>query len=331
MGFGESYMDGWWDCERLDLLCEKLIYAGQRPKNKWMSLLLAIRQSLINLQSIARSVIVIDKHYDIGNELYVGMLDPRMVYTCGYWRSGAKNLAEAQEAKMDLVCRKLGLKPGMKVLDIGCGFGSFMKFATEKYGVSCVGYSLSKNQTELGRQLCAGLPIEFVLKDYREIEGKFDRIASIGMFEAVGKKNFRTFMEVLERSMSPEAISVLHTFGTNHGKAAANPWYDKYIFPNGFIPSVENMGKAMDRLVTMNDWHSFGTDYNLTMRAWNDNFQKVWPALHAQNPSLYSMRFKRMWEFYLLSLAAGFNTRIIDLWQIVITHPGRPYADWRQS
>ena len=179
MGLGESYMEGWWDCERLDLFFEKLIIGGQRPKNKWTSFFLMLREELINLQSKARSLIVIDQHYDLGNELFQAMLDPRMVYTCGYWQGGAQNLAQAQEAKMDLVCRKLGLEPGMRVLDIGCGFGSFMKFAAEKYGVSCVGYSLSKNQTELGQKLCKDLPIEFILKDYRDIEGKFDRVASI--------------------------------------------------------------------------------------------------------------------------------------------------------
>ncbi|MCE3012805.1 MAG: cyclopropane fatty acyl phospholipid synthase [Proteobacteria bacterium] len=331
LGLGESYMDGQWSSRKLDLTCELLLRSGHSPANKLESLSILALQTMMNLQSKARSLMVIDQHYDIGNELFERMLDPRMVYTCAYWNSGAKNLAEAQEAKLDLVCRKLNLKPGMRVLDIGCGFGSFMKFASQNYGVSCVGYSLSKKQTELGKTLCQGLDVEFVLQDYREITGSFDAVASIGMFEAVGKKNFRTFMEVLKCSMTPEAISVLHTIGTNHSMPTANPWYDRYIFPNGIIPSAVDLTRAMDRLVLMNDWHAFGTNYDLTLLAWNENFQKSWSKLQEINPALYTTRFKRMWEFYLLSIAAGFRTRTIDLWQLVITHPKRPVADWRQS
>ena len=138
-------------------------------------------------------------------------------------------------------------------------------------------------------------------------------------------------MEVLKCSMTPEAISVLHTIGTNHSMPTANPWYDRYIFPNGIIPSAVDLTRAMDRLVLMNDWHAFGTNYDLTLLAWNENFQKSWSKLQEINPALYTTRFKRMWEFYLLSIAAGFRTRTIDLWQLVITHPKRPVADWRQS
>lgn len=331
LGFGEAYMDGWWDAERIDLLCERLLREGHSPQRKSSGLPLRLLSSLVNLQSRARSKIVIEQHYDIDNDLFIHMLDPRMTYTCGYWNSGARSLAEAQEAKLDLVCRKLNLRPGMRVLDVGCGFGSFMKYAAEKYGVSCVGYSLSQKQTELGRELCQGLDVTFISRDYRDIEGRFDAVASIGMFEAVGRKNFRTFMEVLKRSMTPEAIAVLHTIGTNHSMPTANPWYDKYIFPNGLIPSAVDITKSMDRLLHLNDWHVFGTSYDLTLLAWNDNFQKSWPKLQSSNPGLYTARFKRMWEFYLLSIAVGFRLRAIDLWQIVITHPRRPLADWRHS
>lgn len=331
LGLGESYMDGDWDCQRIDLFCERLVRTGSNPASKWTSLATYIQQSLINLQSKRRSQMVIDQHYDIGNDLFVKMLDPRMVYTCAYWDGGAEDLAKAQEAKLDLVCRKLNLKPGMRVLDIGCGFGSFMKFAAENYGVSCVGYSLSKRQTELGEELCRGQDVKFILKDYREIKGRFDAVASIGMFEAVGKKNFGIFMDVLKRVMTPEGISVLHTIGTNHSMPTSNPWYDRYIFPNGFIPSAIDITTAMDRKLLMNDWHAFGTSYDLTLLAWNENFQKAWPTLMASNPSFYTERFKRMWEFYLLSIAVGFRVRLIDLWQIVITHPRRPLGDWRKS
>ena len=331
LGLGESYMDGWWDCDRIDLLCEMILKAGYSPANKWGKATVYFFQSLMNLQSKARSRMVIDAHYDIGNDLYKSMLDPKMNYTCAYWQGGAKDLISAQEAKLDLICRKLNLRPGMRVLDIGCGFGSFMKFAVENYGVSCVGYSLSKNQIELGRELCQGHDIKFIEKDYRDIQGKFDAVASIGMFEAVGKKTFRIFMEVLERSMNPETISLLHTIGTNHTMPTANAWYNKYIFPNGIIPSAMEMTKAMDKLVFINDWHTFGTSYDLTLLDWNKNFQKGWDELHSKKPSVYNARFKRMWEFYLLSIASAFRTRTIDLWQISISLPRSPVVNWRHS
>lgn len=332
LGFGESYMDGWWTCDQLDVTCERLLRAGILPKDKTSAVLQYVRAKMINLQSRARAGRVIDAHYDFGNELFETMLDPRMVYTCGYWRNGATSLAEAQEAKLDLVCRKLGLQPGMRVLDIGCGYGSFMKFASERYGVECVGYSLSKNQTDVGHDLCKGLPIEFILKDYREISGQFDRIASIGMFEAVGAKNFRPFMKVLARAMKPDAVALLHTFGDNVSHETPDPWFHKYIFPNGLIPSVKQVATAMDDLLRMEDWHTFGTDYDPTLLAWNKGFQTGWPDLQIKDPLKYTAQFKRMWEFYLLSLAAAFRVRNIELWQIVMTPFNRSEpGSWRQS
>lgn len=324
LGLGESYMDGWWECERIDELCRRLLRAGFRSRPGGVRHALSIlRSKAINLQSHARARQVVREHYDLGNELFRAMLDDSMTYTCGYWGAGATNLGEAQHAKLDLICRKLALERGMRVLDIGCGFGSFMKFAAEHYGVSCVGYSLSKEQTRLGRERCAGLPIEFIERDYRAIEGSFDRVASIGMFEAVGDRNFRPFMRVLAGALKPDGVALLHTIGNNTSNSTPEPWFDRYIFPNSCLPSISKLGSAIEGLLHMEDWHAFGTDYDLTLMAWNSRFQSSWPDLRKSDPERFADRFKRMWEFYLLSMAGTFRARYTDLWQIVLTPIGR--------
>ncbi len=326
LGFGESYMDGDWECDSIDQLCFRLLKAGLwRQHSRVRAIGNRLGSAIFNAQSKARAREVCERHYDLGNDLFQAMLDARMVYTCGYWKD-ASGLEQAQEAKLDLVCRKLGLRPGMRVLDIGCGFGSFMKFASERYGVECVGYSLSREQIRLGRDMCAGLPIEFIESDYREITQTFDRVVSIGMFEAVGAKNFRTYMKVVARAMKPDGIALIHTMGDNVTNPAPEPWFDRYIFPNGLVPSVTQIGRSIEGVLALGDWHCFGEDYDPTLMAWNANFQKSWPGLKAKYPE----RFKRMWEFYLLALAGCFRARHVELWQIIFTHPGRPIADWRK-
>ncbi len=268
--------------------------------------------------------VVCDVHYDLDNSLFEKMLDTRMVYTCAYWKN-SDTLEEAQIAKLDLICRKLALKPGMKVLDIGCGFGSFMKYAAEKYGVQCVGYSLSKEQISYGVKDCRGLPIEFVFDDYRKIEGRYDRVVSIGMMEAVGNKNFRTFMQTISDALVGDGIALIHTVGHNLTTTISDPWVDKYIFPNGVLPSIQQIGKAIEGLFVMEDWHNFGPDYNRTLLEWNQRFQNSWPNLSSR----YSSEFKRMWEFYLLSFAGGFAARNWQLWHIILSKKGRTQPNCR--
>ena len=332
LGLGESYMDGWWECERIDEFCYRLLKAGFPPRSGGLrQALSAVRARTLNLQSRRRACQVIHRHYDIGNELFRAMLDKRLTYTCGYWQAGARNLEEAQEAKLDLICRKLRFERGMRVLDIGCGFGSFMKFAAERYGVSCVGYSISREQTKLGRELCSGLPVEFKERDYRSIVGSFDRVVSIGMFEAVGDRNFRTFMEVVARALKADGAALLHTIGNNLSNTDPEPWFDRYIFPNACLPSVGQIGMAIEGLLQMEDWHVFATDYDPTLMAWNSGFQAAWPELRSHDPERYTERFKRMWEFYLLSMAGSFRARYTDLWQIVLVPVGREHGKWRTS
>lgn len=322
LALGESYMDGWWDVDRLDEFFFRLRRSrvDREVGGDWRLVWLSIRSRLLNRQSRGRAPDVAERHYDLGNELFEAMLDPRMVYTCGYWKD-ATTLADAQEAKMDLVCRKLGLAPGDRVLDVGCGFGSFARYAAEEYGAEVVGISLSKEQTEWAeRHLPAHLPVEIRIQDYRDVVDTFDHVASIGMFEAVGWRNYRIYMECVHRALREGGRFVLQTFGQGRSAKRSDPWFDRYIFPNGMIPSIEQIGKAAEDLFVMEDWHNFGADYDRTLMAWHANVEAAWDRL----PARYDERFRRMWRYYLLSLAGAFRARTTQLWQVVFSRGGVP-------
>lgn len=315
LAVGESYMDGWWDVAALDQFFCKIFRADL---GKYAITPSAILHFLIarifNFQSRSRASQVGEKHYDIGNALYVQMLGPSMAYSCGYWKE-AKDLDSAQYAKLDLICRKMHLKPGMRILDIGCGWGSFMKFAVEKYGVEAVGITVSKEQIKLGQELCAGLPVEFRLMDYRNLKEKFDRVISVGMFEHVGPKNYKTFMAVAKNCLVDDGLFLLHTIGRNTPATAVDLWIDKYIFPNGIIPSLSQIMKVVEGAFVLEDLHNFGTDYDLTLMAWFKNFDASWNVIKKD----YDERFYRMWKFYLLSCAGAFRSRNLQLWQFVFS------------
>lgn len=319
LAFGESYMSGWWDADALDQLITKIAaYDIERQaKITPQMAFLFLGAVLRNSGAKAHAFEVGERHYDVGNDLFKRMLDKRMVYTCGYWKN-ADNLDAAQEAKLDLVCRKLNLQPGQQVLDIGCGWGSFAKFAAEKYGVSVVGVTVSEEQTKLGRELCKGLPVEFRLQDYRDIEGTFDHIVSLGMFEHVGYKNYKEYMRVAHAHLKDGGLFLLHSIGGNYSKRSVSPWIDKYIFPNGMVPSIAQVGKAIEKKFVMEDWHNFGAYYDTTLMAWFKNFDGAWPELSAK----YSKMFYRMWKFYLLACAGFFRARKLELWQIVLSKEG---------
>lgn len=328
LGLGESYMEGWWDCSAIDEFVDRALRAhlDEKVKNETRYLFQVIRAKMLNRQSATRAYEVGIKHYDLGNDLYQRMLDKRLNYTCGYWKE-AKNLDEAQEAKLDLVCKKIAVKPGMTILELGCGWGSFAKYAAEKYGASVVGVTVSKEQVALGMQLCKGLPVELRLQDYREVQGKFDAVISIGVMEHVGYKNYRTYMDVVNRCLKDDGIGFVHTIGGNYSITTGEPWTDKYIFPNGMLPSITQMGAALENLFVMEDWHNLGPHYDPTLMAWHANFEKAWPDLQQK----YGETFHRMWRFYLLSSAGAFRSRNQQLWQIVFTHIGTRQPDSRVS
>ncbi len=319
LGLGESYMDGWWDAEHIDEFIHRILVSDVRQyvPRSFKSLRLLLAEKFFNRQKKDRAVEVADTHYNLGNDIFRVMLDPRMVYTCAYWKE-ATTLAEAQEAKMDLICRKLGFERGMRVLDIGCGFGSFAKFAAERYGVSVVGIGNAHEQIDLGSELCKGLPVEIRFEDYRDTQGSYDRIVSIGMFEAVGAKNFRKYMEVVDRCLKDDGLFLLHTIGANKPNKDPDAWTDKYIFPNGYLPTIAEIGRSIEGLFVMEDWHNFSAYYEKTLLAWFANFDKNWPSLRAA----YGDRFYRMWKYYLLSFAGSFRARSNQLWQVVMSKKG---------
>ncbi len=320
LGLGEAYMDGWWDAEAVDQAIYRILTTDiQHAIPLDFSLLVSyLRGMLTNLQRW-RAFEVGEKHYDIGNDLYERMLDKRMIYSCGYWKD-ATSLDEAQEAKLDLICRKIGLEKGMRVLDIGSGWGGFLKFAAERYGITGTGVTISREQANYSIDSAKGLPVEFLLMDYHDLDGQFDRIVSIGMFEHVGYKNYRGYFDKTRQLLVDDGLFLLHTIGgtltANHG----DPWAEKYIFPNGMLPSIKQLGSAIEGRFVMEDWHNFGADYDRTLMAWHENFVATWPELEGR----YDERFYRMWRYYLLIFAAVFRARYTHLWQVVLSKDGLP-------
>jgi len=321
LGLGEAYMDGWWEAEALDQFFTRILQAKLDKKFvrnptvifEYLKSLLTNRQNKVKAREIGKH------HYDIGNDLYRAMLDRRMVYTCGYWQQ-AGTLDEAQEAKLDLVCKKIDLHAGQRVLDIGCGWGSFAKYAAEEYGVEVVGITVSKEQVQLGRERCKGLPVEIRLQDYRDINELFDHIVSLGMVEHVGCKNYRTYMQAAHRCLNDDGIFLLHTIGGNRSVQTTDPWIEKYIFPNSQLPSIRQLALAAEGLFVMEDWQNFGAYYDKTLMAWYQNFDNHWDELKLN----YSEEFYRMWKYYLLSCAGSFRARKNQLWQIVFSKQGLP-------
>jgi len=320
LALGESYMDGWWDCKALDQFCYKLL-RGRIDKQVNVTnpafIMHFLKAYFFNAQSKKRAYIVGEEHYDTGNDLFSLMLDQRMNYSCGYW-CNADNLDQAQINKLDIVCRKLHLEPGMRVLEIGCGWGGFAKYAAENYGVSVHGITVSKGQMDYAIKSCEGLETTFELKDYRELNTNYDAIVSIGMFEHVGYKNYRNYMEVAQRCLNDGGLFLLHTIGRNTSARFTDPWTHKYIFPNGMIPSPGQISKSLHGLFVIEDWHNFGQYYDPTLMAWNENFQKNYESLKEK----YDERFKRMWEYYLLMCAGTFRSRRNQLWQLVLSKNG---------
>ena len=320
LGIGESYMDGWWDADKLDELIYRIVRNDLQNKVKH-NLKIAFQLAgfyLINMQARRRAFIIGERHYDLGNDLFQAMLDKRMNYSCAYWKD-ATTLDEAQENKLELICRKLYLKPGMRILDIGCGWSAFGKYAAEKYDAKVLGVTVSKEQLKLGKDLCKGLPVEIRLQDYREVNDKFDRIVSVGMIEHVGYKNYRDYFKMVNKNLVDDGLFLLHTIGEVRSLKSADAWTHKYIFPNGMLPSVAQLGKAVEGLFVMEDWHNFGADYDKTLMAWYHNFEQSWNRIKNN----YSERFYRMWKYFLLSSAGAFRARNKNqLWQIVLSKNG---------
>lgn len=321
LGLGESYMDGWWDCPRLDSFFERVLRAklDQRLPTHLSDIARVAFTRLVNRQSVRRAWIVGKRHYDLGNDLFRAMLDPAMQYSCAYWKD-AHTLEAAQQAKLQLICEKLHLQPGMRLLDIGCGWGGLAEYAARNHGVSVVGVTISAEQQRLARERCQGLDIDIRLIDYRDLHEQFDRIVSVGMFEHVGPKNYATYFDVVARCLKENGLFLLHSIGTGESYVRGDAWINRYIFPNGHLPSSSQLAQVAEKHFVMEDWHNFGADYDKTLMAWAQRFQQAWPQL-ATN---YDDRFKRMFTYYLYACAGSFRARHTQLWQVLYSPNGVP-------
>ncbi len=320
LGAGDAYVEGWWDSRALDQTIHRLqqIKAVDALRENWMIVPHLLKARVLNLQTLRRAFGNGQHHYDIGNDLYEAMLDRRMMYTCALWTTGARTLEEAQDAKLDLVCRKVGLRPGMRVLDLGCGWGGFAAYAAEHYSVEVVGLTVSREQVRFAKEHYAHLPVDIRLEDYRSASGTYDAVVSIGLMEHVGPKNYRPYMELVERCLAPGGVAFVHTIGGNRGRGQMDPWFDKHIFPNSALPSLAQLVTAMEGIFIPEDMHNIGEDYDPTLMAWFERFDAAWPALRER----YGEKFYRMWKFYLLASAGSFRARAQQLFQIVMTRRG---------
>lgn len=319
LGLGEAYMDGWWDANALDETIYRFIKTGAEGQvtKTFFHFIRSLRSKIFNIQNKVGAQKVATQHYDLDNDLYMSFLDPYNQYTCGYFK-GTDNLNIAQEQKLDLICRKLQLKKTDRVLDIGCGWGGFAKWAAEHYGCQVTGISISDEQIAFAREYTSGLPVEIIKCDYRDVTGSYDKVLSIGMFEHVGYKNYKTYFKIVDSVLKPGGLSLLHTIGRLDPVTINDPWFERYIFPNSMLPTVAQIGKATEGLFVMEDWHNFGADYDKTLMQWFKNFDNAWSKLKEK----YNERFYRMWKYYLLSSAGAFRARNLQLWQIVLSKGG---------
>jgi len=323
LGAGEAWMDGWWDVEQLDEFFHRLLKARLDRKVRSPAVLGQVLLSKLgNMQSRRRSRRVAEQHYDLSNRLYEAMLGPTMQYTCAYYgpEGGEMTLDEAQRAKLSLIARKLHLEPGMKVLELGGGFGELARFLAAEHGCEVVSYNISKRQVEYARKLCDGLPVEIREQDYRDAageSGQYDRVVSIGLMEHVGPKNYRGFFDLARARLKPGGLALVHTIGGNVSRTGVDPWIARYIFPCGQIPAAAQLTSAMEDRFVLEDWHNFGPDYDRTLMGWDANFRAAWPELKESEG--LDERFYRMWRYYLLSCAGAFRARGLNLWQMVLS------------
>jgi len=320
VGFGESFMAGWLDCERVDLMAERAYRCNLVEQIEVKSALFeALKARLNPFGSRARSFEIGKVHYDTGNDLFELMLDPHMIYSCGYWQR-AQTLEAAQRDKLELICRKLQLEPGMRVLDIGCGWGGLARYAARNFGVEVVGITVSREQIELGKRLSEGLPVEFRYTDYREVDERFDRVVSVGMFEHVGRPHYKDFFAACDRCLKPSSLLLLHTVGYLK-EEPINPWYDKYIMPGVEFPTVANLVDNATPDLVLENFHTWeGAHYDKTLMAWFERFDAAWGQLKHK----YDETFYRMWKLYLQGCAGAFRTDQMRVWQLVFSKGGIP-------
>lgn len=329
LGAGEAYMEGWWEVEQLDEFFTRIQRSAIEDQLRKPSILIGVLFSrLVNRQSRRRSRRVAEQHYDLPVSLYERMLGASMQYTCAYYGADgqqADSLDAAQHNKLALIADKLDLSPGMRVLELGGGFGELARYLAAEHGCEVVSYNISRRQIEYARRRCAGLPVDLRLRDYRDAMQDtvtYDRVASIGLMEHVGPANYRRFFEIVKARLRRGGLALIHTIGGNESRTRADAWINRYIFPGGVIPSEVQLSRAKEGLFVLEDWHNFGPDYDRTLMAWQANFIQAWPEL--KDAEGLDERFFRMWRYYLNLSASAFRSRGLNLWQLVLSHGDIP-------
>lgn len=322
LGFAEAYMAG-----NIDVAGDfsQLLRLGVQAENRVKQLSLRSKMEFLfryarNLNFPGQAHRNISYHYDLGNDFYRLWLDDSMTYSCAYFQHQGDSLEKAQRQKYDYICRKLQLAPGETLVDIGCGWGGMLLHAAKHYGVKGVGCTLSKPQVELAQQRVkeAGLQNQVAIHhmDYRSLSGRFDKLVSIGMFEHVGRKFIPVFMRKVQSLLKPGGIGLLHTIGREK-QSYVNLWTTKYIFPGGYLPSLDEIVRAMGKFdLVPNDVENLRLHYAMTLDKWCERFEAHCDAVRR----MFDERFVRMWRLFLYGSAANFRYGKIRLYHVTFTH-----------
>lgn len=323
LALGETYMDGGWRPGTHGLIGVLEVahrlqarWAPGAKRSRWQRLLAAL--ALRNTHTSARRNVA--HHYDLDERLFAAFLDRDLHYSCAYWRDDARTLEDAQRAKCEHIARKLDLPAGARVLDIGCGFGGLAIHLAEHHGAQVTGITLSRHQLEEGRRRVAarGLGDRVVLEaqDYRQTDGEYDAVVSVGMFEHVGPPQYRRFFRVVRERLKATGTALLHTIGVSTAPGPVNPWIRKYIFPGGHLPSASQLTAAVERSgLVLTDLEVWRRHYALTLAEWHRRFDAAWEALSPR----FDERFRRMWAFYLAASEAGFRWGSLVVFQAQLT------------
>jgi len=325
LGMGESYMDGWWECQAIDQMMSRAVRARLQqhmgtPQAWWHSCWSKWAQHV----PVGKGSIVGRAHYELSNLLFSAMLDSGMNNSSAYWHEGASTLEQAQTAKLDMICRKLQLQPGMRLLDLGCGWGSLMRHAAKYHGVTALGITQSEEQMQLGQQMTKGLAVQFELIDYRQFntDGRtqFDRVVSAGMLNQVAQVKDPAFFSAARRSLKKDGLFLMEAMGNNQADKLLGPWMEKHVLGKASLPSIGDIAEPAQAHFVLEDVHNLGADHDRTLLHWHQRFELAWPQLRLN----YDERFYRMWRYHLLSSAGSFRARSTQIWQIVMSPKGLP-------
>lgn len=316
LGLGESYLRGWWTCEDLEELFYRLITGGLERISRALPVHMIGRLAdrFVNQQTRDKSLRVAERHYNLGNDLFLSFLGAYKNYSCGLYES-TQTLDEAQVAKMEKICHELDLRPGDRLLDVGGGWGEFARFAATRHGCHVTSINIADEQIAYATEYCGDAPVEIRKCDYREISGRYNKIAVIAMLTHVGYKNYRLFMEVMSRCLEPNGLILIETVGGHVSQTNCEPWTDKYIFPGGMIPSLEQLDRSVEGLFHRTRISEFGLSYVRTLRSWHQNLLAAWPTLRHR----YDDSTRLMFEYFFLSCAGAFRARDLVYWHVLLS------------